>query len=72
VVLRDIDLDLRPGQVLGVVGESGSGKTMLARAIMRLIPSPGRIEQGTIRFGDRDLAKLGDKNSARCAATRLP
>jgi oligopeptide/dipeptide ABC transporter ATP-binding protein len=61
VVLRDVDLDLRPGQVLGVVGESGSGKTMLARAIMRLIPSPGRIEQGTIRFGDRDLAQLGDK-----------
>ena len=34
---------LREGETLGVVGESGSGKTSLAMALLRLIPSQGRI-----------------------------
>ncbi|MEZ5864897.1 MAG: ATP-binding cassette domain-containing protein, partial [Geminicoccaceae bacterium] len=57
-VLKGIDLALAPGEVVGVVGESGSGKTMLARAIMRLVPRPGRIEAGRISFDGRDMGQL--------------
>jgi peptide/nickel transport system ATP-binding protein len=35
-----VDLDLRPGETLGLVGESGSGKTMTAMALMRLLEGP--------------------------------
>lgn len=56
--LKDIDLVLAPGEVLGVVGESGSGKTLLARAIMRLVPAPGRIDRGRVVFAGQDLAEL--------------
>ncbi len=38
-----VDVTVRQGQTLGVVGESGSGKTTLGLALMRLVPSEGRI-----------------------------
>lgn len=38
-----VDLAIRRGQTLGVVGESGSGKSSLGYALLRLIPSQGRI-----------------------------
>ncbi len=45
-----VDLDDPRRQVVGVVGESGCGKSMTAMSIMRLIPPPGQIVEGEIRF----------------------
>ena len=57
---RGISYSIEEGEVLGVVGESGSGKSVHALAIMRLIPvPPGRVESGEIRFGGKDLLRLG-------------
>ncbi len=54
-----VDLDIRPGEVLGLVGESGSGKSVTALSVLRLVPSPpGRIVEGEIRFKGRDLLAL--------------
>jgi peptide/nickel transport system ATP-binding protein len=45
MILEDIDLELRRGQVIGVIGESGSGKTTLACAVAGLLsPCAGSIE----------------------------
>jgi len=41
--LDDVGFTLRAGQTLGIVGESGSGKSTLGQAVLRLIPSAGRI-----------------------------
>jgi peptide/nickel transport system ATP-binding protein len=54
-VLRDIGLELLPGETLGLVGESGSGKTTLARLLLGLTaPDAG----GTIRLDGQPLAPL--------------
>jgi subfamily B ATP-binding cassette protein HlyB/CyaB len=44
VVLHDVSLDIRPGQVVGIVGPSGSGKSTLTRLAQRLhVPERGRV-----------------------------
>ncbi|MBM4322813.1 MAG: type I secretion system permease/ATPase [Deltaproteobacteria bacterium] len=43
-IIRNIDLDIKPGMILGIVGRSGSGKSTLAKLIQRLyLPESGRI-----------------------------
>ncbi|MGH7864442.1 MAG: ABC transporter ATP-binding protein [Candidatus Binataceae bacterium] len=50
-----IDLEIQPGETLGLVGESGSGKSTLGRLILKLIdPTAGRVF-----FENRDLATIG-------------
>ncbi|MEO5326017.1 ABC transporter ATP-binding protein [Mesorhizobium sp. CC13] len=57
-VLKNVSVDVLPGQTLAVVGESGSGKSTLARAITGLLPP----EQGSISFAGRTLAnRLADR-----------
>jgi peptide/nickel transport system ATP-binding protein len=45
-----VDLTIKRGRTLGVVGESGCGKSMTAMSLMRLVPSPGRIESGELLY----------------------
>ena len=53
-----VNLDIFPGEVVGLVGESGSGKSVTALSVLRLIPDPpGKIE-GAILFKDRDLLQI--------------
>ena len=59
-LLRAVDgvtLSLTAGRTLGIVGESGSGKTMLAKAILRLLPRAAKTS-GRIVFDGRDPAAL--------------
>jgi peptide/nickel transport system ATP-binding protein len=41
-ILRDIDISVDAGEILGIIGESGSGKSMTALSIMQLLPSGAR------------------------------
>jgi oligopeptide/dipeptide ABC transporter ATP-binding protein len=57
----DVSLRINSGETWGVVGESGSGKSMMALSVARLVPSPGRIVEGSITFAGRDLLALGQR-----------
>ena len=54
--VSDFNLRLQPGEILCVVGESGSGKSIMAKAVMRLLPEPHvRASAGRILFAGEDL-----------------
>ncbi|MBM1219515.1 dipeptide/oligopeptide/nickel ABC transporter permease/ATP-binding protein [Ponticoccus sp. SC2-23] len=51
-----VDLQVRPGECLGLIGESGSGKSVTALSIMGLVASPpGVITGGAVHYKGRDL-----------------
>jgi oligopeptide/dipeptide ABC transporter ATP-binding protein len=59
--LDEVSFDVAPGECVGIVGETGCGKSVTARAIMGLVPAPGRIEGGEIRLDGANLLDLPPK-----------
>ncbi|MER9545267.1 ABC transporter ATP-binding protein [Mesorhizobium sp. M0437] len=59
--VKDVSLDLRPGETLGLVGESGSGKTTFARLLLGLVPPD---EGGMIELEGKALAPRLENRSA--------
>src|ERR1700727_1076180 len=57
-ILRNVSLDLAPGETLGLVGESGAGKSTIAKALLGVLPRTVRIMQGEILFEGRDLRTM--------------
>lgn len=58
--LEDVSFDVHPGETLGLVGESGCGKTTTMLALMRLLPSAGRIVSGQILYDGKDLLAFSE------------
>ncbi len=67
-VLRDIDLTIAPGEVLGVLGANGAGKSTLMRAIAGLIP----CQRGRILLDGTDITGLGAAARVRFGIALVP
>jgi peptide/nickel transport system ATP-binding protein len=52
--VRDVSVDLRRGEILGIAGESGCGKSTLAYALTRLLRPPALLTEGSIQFRGKD------------------
>jgi oligopeptide/dipeptide ABC transporter ATP-binding protein len=61
VAVNNVSFHIKQGEVLGLVGESGCGKSVTSLSIMRLISSPGKITEGEILFGGKDLLAIPEK-----------
>ncbi|HTO99869.1 MAG TPA: ABC transporter ATP-binding protein [Anaerolineales bacterium] len=55
MAVRNVNFEIRRGQIVGLVGESGCGKSTIASAVMRLLPPNGEISGGQLLFQGSDL-----------------
>jgi iron complex transport system ATP-binding protein len=60
-VLRDVDLRVCPGQIVGIIGPNGAGKSTLIKILSRLL----RPDEGRISLGDQDLSRWSHTQLAR-------
>lgn len=58
-IIDQLSVSVLPGEILGVVGESGSGKTTLGLALLNYCKDGTRVDGGTVRVAEKDLASLG-------------
>jgi oligopeptide/dipeptide ABC transporter ATP-binding protein len=69
--LAGVNFDLGPGEILGVLGESGSGKSTLAAALLRLLPSNGRIQKGLVLFEGKNLLEVSLQDLRKIRGGRI-
>jgi branched-chain amino acid transport system ATP-binding protein len=67
-VLREVSLDIRPGEVVTLVGRNGAGKTTLLRAVMGLLGQTS----GTVTFGGTRLRRQSADRRARLGIGWVP
>jgi putative ABC transport system ATP-binding protein len=67
VALTSVDLEVSPGQMLGVLGPSGSGKSTLLSPLCGLL----RPTAGKLRVGDHDLSGLSEAERNRLRAVEV-
>ena len=58
--VRDFSMHINKNEIFGLVGESGSGKSTVIKSILRILPAPGVITKGEIKFKDQDILELDE------------
>lgn len=69
--IKNLDLSVQRGEIVGVVGESGSGKTTLAHAIMGMLREPGVYESGSVNFEGANLIDLDERSLQKIRGKEL-
>ena len=69
--LRNVDLSVPSGAIVGVVGESGCGKSTMINSIMQLLAPNAQVTSGTIHFEGSDLLKKNDKEIRAIRGNRI-
>lgn len=59
--VRGVSFYVDKGEAIGVVGESGCGKSVTMMSIMRLLSENGKVVDGEVIFGDKDITKIPEK-----------
>jgi peptide/nickel transport system ATP-binding protein len=67
--VRNVSLEVAPGEVLAIVGESGSGKTVTARTILGLLPETANIG-GAVFLGADDVVSISASRMRELRGTR--
>ncbi|AZC64177.1 ABC transporter ATP-binding protein [Pseudomonas chlororaphis] len=70
-VVRDLCLDIRPGECLALVGESGSGKSVTAHSILQLLPDCDTQSSGSIRYRGQELLGADTRTLQKLRGDRI-
>jgi peptide/nickel transport system ATP-binding protein len=70
-VVRDVGLEVWPGEIVGLIGESGSGKTLTALSALRMLPKRARIVSGVIKLGPTPLLDLSEGGMREIRGERM-
>jgi len=60
--VNNISFGIHTGEIFGLVGESGSGKSTVVQAMMRILPPPGLISNGSVRINGEDILSASESN----------
>jgi len=70
-VIREINLEVRRGEVFGLIGESGSGKTVTGMSILRLLPDNAVTRAQALEFHGADILALSSPAFRKLRGTRM-
>jgi peptide/nickel transport system ATP-binding protein len=68
--LRQVDLDIASGEIVGILGESGSGKSTLALSILGLLPKSAQVD-GSIVLEGEDLSNVSESRWTEVRGARV-
>ena len=71
--LQGISFSLQAGEIIGIVGETGAGKSVLARAIIDMLPGTGRVSDGEVVVNGKAISAMtsAEKRALRGAGVAL-
>ena len=70
-VVDHVNIDVWPGEIVGIIGKSGSGKTLTSLSALQMLPKQARIANGAIHLGGTSLLDLAKKEMRRIRGNRI-
>ena len=69
--VNGVSFSIAANESLGLVGESGSGKSITALSLLRLVPSPGEVVKGEIKFEGQNILTLPEEEIHRLRGRKI-
>jgi branched-chain amino acid transport system ATP-binding protein len=66
--VRELSLEVKPGEIVGLIGANGAGKSSTLHAVMGVVPAAG----GEVRLGDRELLGRRSEDVSRAGIALVP
>ena len=70
--VRNVDMALNPGKIVGLAGESGCGKSTLAYGAVRLLRPPAIVTAGSVIYNGRRLSRQAPGRIRRVGRRATP